>query len=83
MVMGKGSGVVVVTSDREISRFAERMAVSVIPSEQFLIRMEQTALQRERESFGKEDEERVQGKKGPSKRLSKRERRKRAALKKL
>jgi len=31
----KGSGAIVVTSDREVSRFAERMAVAVIPSEQF------------------------------------------------
>jgi len=40
MVKEKGAGVVVVTSDREISRFAERMSVSAVSSEQFLERME-------------------------------------------
>jgi hypothetical protein len=84
MVAGKGAGVVVVTSDREIWRFAERMAVPVIPSEQFLERVEQTALRQPKET-GKEEEEEDRGdrKKGPSRRLSKKERRRRAALKKL
>jgi hypothetical protein len=59
------------------------MAVSVIPSEQFLARMEQAALQPERENFRKDEEEREEKKKGPSRRLSKKEKRKRAALKKL
>ncbi len=83
MVAGKGAGVVVVTSDREISRFAERMAVTSIPSEQFLPRIEQTALRPQRERLREEEEEGEQKKKGPSRRLSKKERRKRAALKKL
>ncbi len=82
MAAGKGSGIVVVTSDREISRFAERMAVSVIPSEQFLARIEQTALRPEKEA-GEEEEDRGGRKKGPSRRLSKKERRRRAALKKV
>ena len=82
MVAGKGSGVVVVTSDREVSRFAERMAVPVIPSEQFLARIEQTAVRPEKEE-GSEEEERGDRKKGPSRRLSKKERRRRAALEKL
>ena len=83
MVLKKGGGVIVITSDREISNFAERMAVSVIPSEQFLERMEQTALRPQRESSKDDDEDPGPSKKGPSKRLSKRERRKRAALKKI
>ena len=83
MVAGKGSGVVVVTSDREVSRFADRMAVPVIPSEQFLARIEQTALRPKREEGLEEEEDRGDRKKGPSRRLSKKERRKRAALKKL
>ena len=83
MVKGKGSGVVVVTSDREVSRFAERMAVPVIPSEQFLARIEQTAVRPEKEEGAEEEEERGDRKKGPSRKLSKKERRKRAALKKL
>lgn len=83
MVMGKGAGVVVVTSDREISRFAERMAVSTILSEEFLPRIEQTALRPQKENLRGEEEERGGKKKGPSRRLSKKERRKMAALKKL
>jgi predicted RNA-binding protein with PIN domain len=83
MVAGKGSGVVVVTSDREVSRFAERMAVPVIPSEQFLARIEQTAVRTEKEAGSEEEEDRGDRKKGPSRRLSKKERRRRAALKKV
>jgi predicted RNA-binding protein with PIN domain len=83
MVAAKGSGVIVVTSDREVSKFVERMAVSVIPSEQFLARIEQTALRPEKEEGAEEEEDRGEKKKGPSRRLSKKERRKRAVLKKL
>ena len=83
MVAGKGSGVIVVTSDREVSRFAERMAVPVIPSDQFLARIEQTAVRPEKEEGSEEEEERGDRKKGPSRRLSKKERRRRAALNKL
>jgi hypothetical protein len=83
MVAGKGSGVVVVTSDREVSRFAERLAVPVIPSEQFLAKVEQTGLRPKREEGSEEEEERGEKKKGPSRRLSKKERRRRAALKKV
>lgn len=83
MVSERGAGVVVVTSDREISRFAERMAVSVIPSEQFLTRIEQTSLQPQKEGFHGDEMEGGGKKKGPARRLSKKERRRRAALKKL
>jgi len=82
MVREKGAGVVVVTSDREISRFAERMSVPVIPSEQFLVRAERAASMPEKEKAF-EDKEEGQRKKGPSKRLSKKVRRARMALKKL
>ncbi len=77
----KGSAAVVITSDREIARFAERMAVSVIPSDRFRERMEMSSgnteenLERDEEAKGKQ--------KGPSRRLSKKEKRARAALKKL
>ncbi len=76
-----GSAAVVITSDREIARFAERMAVSVIPSDQFRERMDFSAgvaeenLERDEEAGGK--------RKGPSRRLSKKDKRARAALKKL
>ncbi len=77
----KGSAAVVITSDREIARFAERMAVSVIPADQFRERMEFSA--RETEENLERDEEAGGKRKGPSRRLSKKEKRARAALKKL
>jgi uncharacterized protein len=39
----KGSGAIVITSDRDVARFAERMAVSVISSEQFREKLEVSA----------------------------------------
>lgn len=77
----KGAAAVVITSDREIARYAERMAVSVIPSDQFRERMEMSAGKTE-ENLEK-DEEAGGKRKGPSRRLSKKEKRARAALKKL
>ncbi len=82
IVREKGAGVTVITSDREISTYAERLSVPVIPSEQF-----QEKLKRINLGAGKsvEDEERTQGvkKKGPSRKLSKKEKRLRLALKRL
>ena len=83
MVRDKGSGAVVVTSDRDISRFAERMAVAVIPSEQFLGRLDVSAKGDEKDVEPEDDEERSLKRKGPSRRLSKKEKRLRNALKKL
>jgi hypothetical protein len=82
-VKGEGSGAIVITSDRDVSRFAERMEVAVIPSEQFREKLEVSADKFE-EIFeeGEEEEEGIK-KKGPSRRLSKREKRARAASKKL
>jgi len=82
LVTEKGSGAIVITSDREISKFAERMAVAVIPSEQFREKLNAPAHQFEE---GLEEEEGEGGikKKGLSRRLSKKEKRARAALKKL
>jgi predicted RNA-binding protein with PIN domain len=79
----KGTGAVVVTSDREVSRYAERISIPVISSDQFKERIEISAVR-----IGKDvelDEEEGWGlrRKGPSRRLSKKERRTRAALKKL
>lgn len=83
LVKAKGSGVVVVTSDREVSRFAERVGAAAIPSHRFQERIERSVL-----SFGKEagehDEEEKGGKrKGPARKPSKEERKAREALKKL
>ena len=72
-----------VTSDREVSRFAERMAVSVIPSEQFLAEDRTNGLPATKgRTCQEEEEERGERKKGPSRRLSKKERRKTGRFKK-
>jgi predicted RNA-binding protein with PIN domain len=84
LVREKGSGVMVITSDREVQRFAERMAVSVISSEQFREKLGGSA-NNFAETFEEEEEVEEKGikKKGLSRRLSKKEKRTRAALKKL
>ncbi len=79
LVRAKGSGAIVISSDREISRYAERLSVPVISSEQFLEKLKSEGF---RETF-EEEEERGLKKRGPSRRLSKKERRLRVALKKL
>jgi predicted RNA-binding protein with PIN domain len=83
LVKEKGSGAIVITSDRDVARFAERMAVSVISSEQFREKLEVSA--NKFEDIFEEEEEEGKGikKKGLSWRLSKKEKRARAALKKL
>lgn len=83
LVKEKGSGAIVVTSDREVSKYAERMAAAVIPSDQFKERMERTDLKIEKVFEEEVEEERSSKTKGPSRRLSKKERRLKAALKKL
>ena len=83
LVKEKGSGVIVITSDREVTRYAERMAIPVIPSDQFREKIEQSE-EKGDEVFEKEEEEEKDfKKKGPSRRLSKKEKRAKAALKKL
>ena len=82
LVREKGSGVTVVTSDREISRYVERMAIAVIPADQFKEKMENALLKGEKD-FQEEDERVGEKKKGPSRMLSKKEKRMRSALKKL
>jgi predicted RNA-binding protein with PIN domain len=77
----KGSGTVVITSDREIARFVQRMDVAVFPSEQFRERLEMASSRLTEES--PEEEENGTKKKGPARRLSKKEKRARAASKKL
>ncbi len=83
LVREKGSGVMVITSDREVQRFAERMAVSVISSGQFREKLEGSTKQFEETFEEEEEEEKGIKKKGLSRRLSKKEKRTRAALKKL
>jgi predicted RNA-binding protein with PIN domain len=79
----KGSGAIVITSDRDVERFAERMAVSVISSEQFREKLEVSANKFEDIFEEEEEEEKGIKKKGLSRRLSKKEKRARAAFKKL
>ena len=83
LVREKGSGAMVVTSDRDVSRFVERMAVPVIPSDQFQKKMEGVTHTMAK-GYEEDDEggKREKGK-GPSRRLSKKARRAKAALKKL
>ncbi len=83
LIKEKGSGVIVITSDREVSRFAERMAAPVISSEQFREKLEVSANKPEESYEEEEDEEKGIKKKGLSRRLSKKEKRARAAFKKL
>jgi len=79
----KGSGAIVVTSDREVSRFAERMSVAVIPSEQFQEKLEEVSANKLEENLEEEEEEKGIKKKGLARRPSKKEKRARTALKKL
>jgi predicted RNA-binding protein with PIN domain len=83
LVKEKGSRVMVVTSDREVANYAERLAVAVIPSDQFREKMERPVLRMERDSEKEVDEGRRFKKKGPSRMLSKKEKKLRTALKKL
>jgi predicted RNA-binding protein with PIN domain len=83
LVKEKGSGVIVITSDREVTRYAERMAIPVIPSNQFREKIERSEM-KVNEVFEKEEEEERGFKgKGPSRRLSKKEKRAKAAFRKL
>jgi len=47
LVKERGCGAVVVTSDRDISRYAQRMSAAVIPSNQFGERIGHSALRNE------------------------------------
>jgi uncharacterized protein len=81
LVKEKGSGTIVITSDRDVARFAQRMDTAVIASEQFREKLEE----RPSDMFegSPEEEKREMKKKGPSRRPSKKEKRIRAASKKL
>ncbi len=77
----RGSGTVVITSDREVARFVQRMDVAVVPSEQFRERLEMASSRLSEEN--PEEEANGTKKKGPARRLSKKEKKARAASKKL
>ena len=82
LVKEKGSGVIVITSDKDIARYAERLRVSVISSEQFQEKIERSSIEFD-ENLGGREEEKGARIKGPSRRPSKKEKRAGAALKKL
>jgi hypothetical protein len=83
LVRETGSAAIVITSDRDISKFAERMDAAVIPSEQFQERLELSPDRLEEGLEEEEEEDKGVKKKGLARRLSKKEKRTRAALKKL
>ncbi len=79
----KGSGAIVITSDRDIGRFAERLGIPVISSEQFQNKIEQSSIEFDEYLEREEEEEKGAKKKGLSRRLPKKEKRAKDALKKL
>ena len=81
LVKEKGSGAIVITSDRDVAKFAQRMDIAVIPSEQFREKLEERSSDQVEKS--PEEDERGMKKKGPPRRLSKKEKRARAASRKL
>jgi len=83
LVKEKGPGKIVITSDRDVARYAEKMGAAVIPSEQFKERMQMPTVTTEKDTEEDEDERTGIKRKGPSRRLSKKEKRARSALKKL
>jgi len=83
MVRDEGSGAVIVSSDRDISRYAERMAAAVIRSEQFNEKLDVPAAMVAKDRELDDEEDRRSRRKGPSRRLSKKEKRLRRALEKL
>jgi predicted RNA-binding protein with PIN domain len=78
----------VVTSDRDIRRYAERLGIAVIPSRLFERRMEAALFGGQKDMTGDQEDGEEEGfneakTKGPSRRLSKQERRRQAVLAKL
>lgn len=82
-----GQGAVIVTSDREVANFAERVGATAIPSEEFEGRMGMAVVMEEDKGLDTEEidngESGIGKKKGPSRRPSKRRRRAIQRLKKL
>ncbi len=82
-----GQGAVVVTSDREVARFAETVGATAVSSEEFEGRMGMAAVMEEKgmdpEEAGHTARREGTKKKGPAKRLSKSRRRAIERLKKL
>ncbi len=58
LIRARGSGAIVISSDREISRYAERLSVPVIPSEQFQEKLKNVGF---RKTIEEEEEEEGRG----------------------
>jgi predicted RNA-binding protein with PIN domain len=88
LVREKGSGIVVVTSDRDVGRSAEEKGMAVIRSEDFAERIGETSRARvdlpgwQGKRQADEEETRAE-KKGPARRLSKKAKKLRETMKKL
>lgn len=81
-----GQGAVIVTSDREVAHFAERVGATAVSSEEFEGRMGMAAVMEDKGVDPEEidnDKSGIGKKKGPSRRPSKRRRRTIQRLKKL
>ncbi len=83
MVAEQGSGLTIVTSDRDITRFAEDKSAVVIPSAEFKELLDQCEYMEVKGSDEDEDYEEDQQKKGPAFRASKKDRKKKQRMKKL
>jgi hypothetical protein len=84
MVAAQGSGLTIVTSDRDISRFAQDKSAVVIPSSEFaelLARCEFLDLKGDEDCDEDYDEDKQ--KKGPAFKASKKDRKKKLRMKKL
>lgn len=83
LVREKGSGVTLISSDRELSQYAEKMKAAAISSAQFKEKMETALMTGGGKELKGEEVRSGEKRKGPSRMLSKREKRMRSALKKL
>jgi predicted RNA-binding protein with PIN domain len=83
LVKEKGAGAVLITSDRDVQRHAEKISVPVLRSDQFREKMGNSANEFRKDLTEEEEDLRELKRKGPSRKLSKKEKRMRTALKKL
>ncbi|VAV84169.1 hypothetical protein MNBD_DELTA01-795 [hydrothermal vent metagenome] len=84
MVAEQGSGLTIVTSDRDIARFVEDKSAVVIPSSEFAELLAQCELMDTKGGDGDDDDyDDGRQKKGPAFRASKKDRKKKQRIKKL
>jgi len=83
MVSEQGSGLTIVTSDRDITRFAEDRSAVVIPSAEFNELLDQCEYLDIKNGNEEDDYEEDRQKKGPAFKASKKDRKKKQRMKKL